>query len=273
MNITILDCYNLMHRARFGMRHGDNHIVFNFFRGLRPIIEKLESNKVFLVLEGIPLHRQKADPEYKANRIIKEDSPKWDEMKEFHRQKKIIFDLVKHLPITITRHPNLECDDVAASIALKHVNDICTIVSTDTDFMQLLPSKNIRLYNPVKKEFIQPTHFDYLTWKILRGDKTDNVPGIPGMSDKKAETLLAESGALSRALLDPGFAAAFKKNKELIEFKVIESNDELLESSSYESNLNDLYQNFVNLKFHSMTNESSWKKYTKTLDTIYSNTQ
>ena len=107
MNITILDCYNLMHRARFGMRHGDNHIVFNFFRGLRPIIEKLESNKVFLVLEGIPLHRQKADPEYKANRIIKEDSPKWDEMKEFHRQKKIIFDLVKHLPITITRHPNL----------------------------------------------------------------------------------------------------------------------------------------------------------------------
>ena len=268
MNITILDGYNLMHRARFGMKYGDNHIVFNFFRGLRPIIEKLKSNKIYLVLEGIPYHRLKADQNYKGNRVVEEGTPKFDEIKEFNRQKKIILDLVRLLPITVVRHPDLECDDVAASIALEHKNDISTIVSTDTDFMQLLPSNRIRLYNPIKKEFVQPAQFDYLTWKILRGDKTDNVPPMTGMTDKRAEKLLLEKDGITNAMLDNKFFSEFMKNKELIEFKIISDFDNLLESESYKSNFQQLYNEFVDFKFASMTNETAWNKYTKTFESI-----
>ena len=76
MKVILLDGYNLMHRARFGMKMGDSHIVFNFFRGLRPIVEETRPDKMYLVLEGYPAHRIAADSAYKANRVIEPGTPK-----------------------------------------------------------------------------------------------------------------------------------------------------------------------------------------------------
>lgn len=269
MKIAILDAYNLMHRARFGMQFGDHHIIFNFFRGLRPIIEELAPDKIFLVLEGFPAHRHAVDSSYKANRLIDETSPKWQELQEFRRQKTAILDIVKMLPITVIRHPHLECDDVAASIALSHADDDCVIVSTDTDFIQLLTSPKIKLYNPVTKSFVQQYPHDYLTWKSLRGDKTDNVPPIPGMSDRKATLMLEQPGAFTKAMLDDDFRAAFDKNMSLIKFQVIPSDDPLIESQSYQANWPGLRNSLTDLKFAAIVKDGSWQKYVETFKSIY----
>ena len=131
MKIALLDGYNLMHRARFGMKDGDHHIVFNFFRSLRPIIAEIKPDKVYLVLEGVPLHRIEADSAYKANRVIEEGTAQADEMAEFRRQKRIILEALGNFPITLAKHPQLECDDTIASLCVDvHKDDDCVVVST-----------------------------------------------------------------------------------------------------------------------------------------------
>ena len=39
MKVILLDAYNLIHRARSGFTKGDHAIVYNFFRGIRPLVE------------------------------------------------------------------------------------------------------------------------------------------------------------------------------------------------------------------------------------------
>lgn len=266
MRIALLDGYNLMHRSRFGAK-GENGIIYTFYRSLRPLIAEIKPDKIYLVLEGVPVHRQALDPEYKANRQIEPGTAKWDEMVEFRRQKKIILDLARYLPITIVRHPNLECDDAIASIATHHPDDECVIVSTDTDFMQLLSKPNVKLYNPVKKSYVPGTQYDYVRWKALRGDKTDNVPPVGGMTDKAAEKLLSNPEKLNDFLSVGTNRDDFARNLELISFKI--AGLEELEEASPEVDFSKMRSRLSELRFFSMVNDTAWSSYTQTFQLIY----
>ena len=58
MKILFLDAYNLIHRARSGFTKGDYPIIYNFFRGVRPLVEKFDPTHVYFVLEGNPKFRK-----------------------------------------------------------------------------------------------------------------------------------------------------------------------------------------------------------------------
>jgi len=134
MKVLLLDAYNLIHRARTGFMSGEYPIVFNFFRSVRPIIEKFDPDLVYFVLEGRPEFRQElSGGNYKSNRVSLDDS--------FHRQKATIINAIKsYFPFVTIRHPKFECDDVIASLAAYHArkDDKVTVVSSDSDFIQLL---------------------------------------------------------------------------------------------------------------------------------------
>jgi len=90
MKVLFLDAYNLIHRARSGFTRGEYPVVFNFFRGVRPLVEKFSPDKVYFVLEGNPKFRNDLlDGEYKAGRV--------NPGNHFHRQKAIIINMVKSL--------------------------------------------------------------------------------------------------------------------------------------------------------------------------------
>jgi len=264
MKIALLDGYNLMHRARFGMRQGDAYIVFNFFRSLRPIIAEIKPDLIYLVLEGVPAHRLAADSEYKANRVIEEGTQQAAEMAEFRRQKKMILEALSGFPVTLARHPELECDDTIASLCLDvHPEDDCTVVSTDTDFIQLVkPNNKIKLYNPVKKEYVNGTEYDYVTWKALRGDKTDNVPRVDGMTDGKALKIVADPVKIEKVLADSVLGPQFKRNLELIRFKT--GMHDGIQTTAGVPNMDSVRSLFREYKFFSMVNDTAWKNYTKT---------
>lgn len=266
MRIALLDGYNLMHRSRFGIK-AENGIIFTFFRSLRPLIAELNPDKIYLVLEGVPMHRQNLDSSYKANRQIEQGTPKWDEMAEFRRQKKIIIDLVGNLPVTIARHPDLECDDVIASLVHAHPDNECVVVSTDTDFYQLLSMNNVKIYNPVKKEFVSNSVNDYVRWKALRGDKTDNIPSVAGMTDKAAEKILANPEKLEKFLDEGNNRADFERNLELVRFKIVDLDQVEMRPSS--GDLSALRSRLAELRFFSMVNDTAWNTYSKTFSPIY----
>ena len=266
MRIALLDGYNLMHRSRFGAK-GENGIIYTFFRSLRPLIEELSPDKIYLVLEGVPIHRQQLDGEYKANRQIEPGTPKWDEMAEFRRQKRIIIDMLQHVPITLAKHPDMECDDTIASLVHAHADDECFVVSTDTDFIQLLALPNVKLFNPIKKTYTEGVTYDYVAWKALRGDKTDNVPPVGKMTDKAAEKMLANPDKLESFLNEGTNRADYARNLELIRFKIVGMPE--IEFKEPVKDLSALRSRFLDMRFFSVINDTAWPKFAQTFEVIY----
>jgi 5'-3' exonuclease len=270
MRHLLLDGYNLMHRARFGMRNGEHYVIFNFFRSLRPLVEQFAPCKVTLFLEGVPQHRTSLDGAYKGNRVTEPGTKQHDELVEFRKQKRVILDLLKYLPVDMVKHEHLECDDAIGSWVLAHRDtDECVVVSTDTDFIQLLGHPNVKLYNPVRKEFVEPAPYDYVLWKALRGDKTDNIPAVEGITDGKATKICADSKLLENLRCDPDKAQQLDRNLTLVAFKYTELNDPGYSRVHPSVDYDALKAAFTDMGFYSMVNTTSWPKYCKTFDSVY----
>jgi len=270
MRHLLLDGYNLMHRARFGMRNGDHYVIFNFFRSLRPLVEQFAPCKVTLFLEGVPQHRINLDGEYKANRIAEPGTKQHAELAEFRKQKRVILELLQHLPVDLVKHEHLECDDAIGSWVQAHRDaDECVVVSTDTDFIQLLGHPNVKLYNPVRKAFVDPAPHDYVLWKALRGDKTDNIPGLPGITDGKATKICADERLLKNLRDDPEMAPLLERNLALVAFKYTPLDDPGYNRVAPTVDYDALKQAFTDLGFYSIVNTTSWPKYCKTFDSVY----
>ncbi|NBT36194.1 MAG: hypothetical protein EBT03_11800 [Betaproteobacteria bacterium] len=222
MKALIIDAHNMMHRARVGLTEGEHSIVYNFFRGLRALVEQHRPNRVYFVMEGVPTGNLSALPTYKANRAAEEGTERHATMQDFHRQKRLIVDLLsRHFPLSVVRHPTFEADDTIANIVSRGSASIeWTVASTDTDFIQLLQSHpSVRLYNPVKKSYVEaPPGYDYVTWKALRGDSCDNIPGLPGVGDKTATKIASDPSLLEEFLSRPEVEPIFARNYGLIRF-------------------------------------------------------
>lgn len=262
MKILLLDAYNLIYRAKSGFMKGDYPIVYNFFRGLRPLVEKFNPDKVYFVLEGNPKFRMNLSKgDYKSNRKNNDRS--------FHEQKAQIIDIVKFcFPFTTIRHPDLECDDTIATLVKIHCEkgDDCTIISSDSDFYQLLNVfDKCQIYNPVKKKIIEKPDYDYVTWKALRGDATDNIPGIPGCGDKTATKLVKDPQLMKEYLSkDSNRQQIFERNVNLI--RLVDFSENYSDAEVHEGNAD--WEEFSDLLeqmgFDSMLKEKTWNKYVQT---------
>lgn len=273
----ILDGYNLIHRARGGFQKGDWNIVFNFFRGLRPMVEKYDPTVVYFVLEGNPKRNLELLPEYKATRPS--EAPDG-----FVRQRDAIIDLLQHMPITLVAHPNFEADDVVYNLVtetccpvrqlgLKHT----FVVSSDSDFLQLLQRDlrpgpfvgtndgGLSVYNWRERVDLERPDLDYVRWKALRGDPTDNIPKCPKMNDKKARDVVKDDLRFNELMQDADFKSIYERNLEVIRFQDFTPDDckQLLVQPGH-TDWDYVRSRFNEFGFNSMTNDGSWSKYLKT---------
>jgi DNA polymerase-1 len=142
--------------------------------------------------------------EYKATRV---KAPQ-----ELYDQIPAIKNLMAAFNIPQFECEGYEADDVIATIAhLTQKNDLhCEIVTGDRDAFQLISErvsvltpkngfKEYEIYTPLKvrEEFgISPEQFrDY---KTLRGDTSDNIPGVPGIGEKTAANLLRKFDSIEK---------------------------------------------------------------------------
>ncbi len=280
---VIVDGHNFMHRARAGFQLGDHHIVFNFFRNLRALVELLKPTSMVFTLEGHPRHRYELQQDYKANRRIvipedpaelsEEDQKRIKDMKDFFRQKDEIVPLLKSsFPIAVVRHPHFEADDLIYNLIKRSSTAVpWTVVSNDSDFTQLLCEFNhVTVYNPMKKEnFVKPS-YDYVSWKALRGDASDNIPGLPGITDEFAESIVNDPDELQKLFESKENADAFSRNYELIKFATwSEDESMLMESSRPKNDWSLVSERFDAWGFKSLLKDKSWEKFTSTFDTMW----
>jgi hypothetical protein len=130
---------------------------------------------------------------------------------------------------------------------------------------------NVRIYNPMKKEYVATPEFDYVTWKSLRGDGSDNIDGIPGVGDKTALKLVNDPDALEELLKrDTETSERFAKNVKLIRFKTF-SREEMLEVTSSRPNRDwtAVKGRFNDFKFKSITDDKPWNKFVTTFDPLF----
>ena len=145
-----------------------------------------------------PTFRKKIYPEYKATR--KETPP------DLHPQMERCFEVAEAYGIPILGAPEMEADDVIATVVKKaRARGMKVVIASgDKDLLQLVGdgvvmwnTLNNTVYDPAgaeKKMGVPPNQIrDYLA---LVGDKSDNVPGVPKVGKKTAVTLLSEHGDL-----------------------------------------------------------------------------
>ncbi len=275
MKILAIDGYNFMHRARGGFQLGDFNIVFNFFRNLRALVEMHKPTRVHFVLEGYPKARYEELPTYKATRIVDQavEPEKYKTLEDFHRQKALIIDLMtKHFPVTVLRHPDFECDDVIYNV-IKRSSEAApwVVASNDSDFTQLLNEfDNVSVYNPIAKTLVETPDFDYVTWKALRGDGSDNIPGIPGVGDKTADDLINDPVALALLFENKEAAAVFERNYRLIKFHTWSDEEAVqMTSSAPAQDWAAVQALFETWGFKSILKEGTWTKFQATFDPLW----
>jgi len=274
MTILCIDFMNQCHRARSGFQMGPAPVVFNFFRQFKALVDEFKPNRVYVVLEGRPVQRYELLPEYKATRRVEESDPKYAELQRFFRQKDQIVELLStRFPVSVVRHPTSECDDTIYNlINLSSTAVPWTVVSNDTDFIQLIQEySHVKVWNPIKKEYLEaPGDYDYITWKSLRGDGSDNIPGVPGIGNKTASLLASDPDKLAGFLSDPQRAAQFSRNHELISFRQWSEEERMEMTSTFpEKAWHDVHDIFNSYGFHSLTNDESWKKYINTFEQLW----
>ena len=258
MKVLIVDSHNMLHRARFGFGEGEHKVYFNFFKMLASEVKKHEADIVYIVDEGKPVQSLALLESYKANRTKLNDP-------QFHREKTEVFESIKNFTgLAYVKHPKFECDDVIGHIAdVTHQGDDVTIVSTDTDFIQLLDdSGRVKLWNPVKKSFVEKWPVDYVIWKALKGDPTDNIPGIEGIGPKRAENLAGNAEKLKKFLSEnEGTQEIFETALKLVRLKKIDNEGIQVHQSSFSSE--SLQEEFSKRQINSIL--SRWNKWIEPL--------
>ncbi len=151
--------------------------------------------------------RSERYPEYKANRSSTPD--------EFHGQIDITKEVLNALGITVLAEPGFEADDLIATLATQAENEgyRVLVVTGDRDSLQLV-SDDVTVLYP-RKGVSELTRFtpeavvekygltpkQYPDFAALRGDPSDNLPGIPGVGEKTASKWIIEYGSL-QSLVD-----------------------------------------------------------------------
>ena len=251
--VLLIDSHNLMHRARFGFGEGDHKIYFNFFRMLMGELKRHDPDITYIVDEGAPVQSKILLEDYKGNRQ-KLDDP------QFHREKKEIFETIKRKSgLVYIKHPDFECDDVIGFLSsVIHKNDDVTIVSTDSDFIQLIDN-NTRLWHPKKKHYVEPWYCDYVTWKALKGDSTDNVSGVSGVGKKRADFLAQNKKDLESFLsANPDRQNQFNVSYQVIKLKDVDLEGLVIRQSDFFENM--MFEEFSLRKCKSIIG-NAWPKW------------
>jgi len=207
--ILLIDFYNLYIRNFLIVpvtNDDGEHMggVFGFLRSLKAAVDQFKPTEVYIVSDGPQsgLRRKEIEPNYKASRkkVWKKGSVKaydflneQDQKDNFSIQIKRLYEYLDILPVKIISMPYIEADDIIAEIVNTMPSDTGAVIySTDADYKQLI-NDQIVCYNPMAKQLTTKDNFfdkhgfradNYIYFKVIDGDKSDDLPGVNGIGKK-----------------------------------------------------------------------------------------
>jgi DNA polymerase-1 len=214
--LLLLDGHSLAYRAFFALPIENfstttgqpTNAVYGFTAMLINVLRDEKPTHVAVAFDrGEPTFRHEQYVEYKANR---RETPE-----DFRSQLSLIFEVLDALGIRRLSAPGYEADDLIATLATQaSAQDMDVLIVTgDRDVLQLVSDKVTALMT--RRGITEMTRFtpetvaekyglspaQYPDFAAVRGDPSDNLPGIPGVGEKTATKWIAEFGSL-QALVD-----------------------------------------------------------------------
>ena len=209
--LLLLDGHSLAYRAFFALPVENfatttgqpTNAVYGFTAMLINVLRDEKPTRVAVAFDcGEPTFRHEQYVEYKAGRTKAPD--------EFRSQVSLIFEVLDALGIRHLSAVGYEADDIIATLATQasaQGSDVL-VVSGDRDTFQLIDDRVTVLYNSrgvsdmkrydpaalLEKYGLTPEQ--YPDFAALRGDPSDNLPGIPGVGEKTATRWIVEFGSL-----------------------------------------------------------------------------
>ena len=209
--IAVIDGNSLMHRAYHGVPPTMNapdgrptNAVFGFLNMFLKLVDAFHPDGIVCAFDrGKPAVRMEMLPQYKAQRKPMDD--------ELRVQFPMIHDLLAALNVPVVESEGWEGDDILGTLGVSGEAAGCDmlLVTGDRDIYQLAtdhikivgtrrglsdvkivtPEEVIEAYNGVTADLI-PDFYG------LKGDSSDNIPGVPGIGPKKAAALITQYGDL-----------------------------------------------------------------------------
>ncbi|MDE0236238.1 MAG: DNA polymerase I [bacterium] len=209
--VMLVDGNSLVYRAFFAVPEDMTtasgqvtNAVYGFTRMLLTLLRDHGPDRVGVAFDRRePTFRHERESSYKANR---EETPE-----ALRQQMGIVRQLVDTLGIAAVDHVGVEADDVIATLATqaRDRGENVIVVTGDRDAYQLVEDPHIRvLYNKrgvsdyalydeagiEERTGVKPS--DYVAYAALRGDPSDNLPGVNGVGEKTAAKLINAYGSI-----------------------------------------------------------------------------
>ena len=210
--LILIDAHSLIYRAFFAlppMSTSDGRVtnaVYGFTSMLAIVLASRPEYAIAAFDLGKPTFRSQEYVEYKAGRRAMPD--------DLRAQIDMVRDVLESFSIPIYGVEGFEADDVIGTLAriAEERGHAVTIVSGDLDCLQLVtesvealvPRRGITdtfVYGPdqVRQRYgFEPPQL--IDFKALRGDTSDNIPGVPGVGDKTAAKLVQDYGTVESLL-------------------------------------------------------------------------
>ena len=189
-NNLIIDGNNLLYRIfwtnNFKLDEANSPgQVFLFLRSLKSYVDKFQPKEIYCTWDkklewpSTNFRNEVITVEYKANR---DD----DKFKNVHEYSEKIQEIIALLGVHNMYPLRMEADDLMAWLST-HLPGKNVIITTDKDLLQTI-SADTRIYSPIKKKEVTLQNFEeytgvckeqYLNYRAITGDKSDNIPGIP----------------------------------------------------------------------------------------------
>ncbi|WP_419851258.1 DNA polymerase I [Candidatus Poriferisocius sp.] len=210
--VMLVDGNSLVYRAFFAVPEDMTtasgqvtNAVYGFTRMLLTLLRDHGPDRVGVAFDRRePTFRHEREPSYKANR---EETPE-----ALRQQMGIVRQLVDTLGIAAVDHVGVEADDVIATLATqaRDRGENVIVVTGDRDAYQLVEDPHVRvLYNKrgvsdyalydeagiEERTGVKPS--DYVAYAALRGDPSDNLPGVTGVGEKTAAKLINAYGSIN----------------------------------------------------------------------------
>ena len=210
----LIDASSLAYRAYHAMPpvHADDGTLVNAVVGFlnflaRLIVDRKPGRLVVALI-----------PEYKSHRVATDDSPP----DEVEPQLIMIAEVLRAIGVAIASSEECEAEDVIATLTTKF-DGLIEVVSGDRDLFTLVRDPRITVLYTLRG-VTELAHVDqrwihakygipgdrYLDYAILRGDPSDGLPGVRGIGEKTASTLLSKYGSLDGILAAKDVSATIK---------------------------------------------------------------
>jgi DNA polymerase-1 len=212
--LFLLDGHSLSFRAFFALpttlatSTGQvTNAVYGFTSMLIKLLAEERPDLIAVAFDvGKPTVRLEKYAEYKAGRPEAPD--------EFRQQLGLIVEVLETLRVPVLGVPGHEADDVIATLAVRAAERglEAVIVTADRDFFQLVRPGISVMFNrkgisdivrydeaAVTERFGLPPE-KYLDYVALKGDPSDNIPGVPGVGEKTASKLVQDFGSVEELL-------------------------------------------------------------------------